>query len=378
MAEVMDMRYTINVNNERAAKEYEGFMCSHPAGSFMQSLKWAEVKSGWGHYAIAVKNKNDEVKGAALILTRKIPVLNTYFMYCPRGPVFSSGDQETLNELLASIKKIAEEIGACILKCDPAVKENDVNAEMLKEAGFRLKKTSEDNLIQSKNNYILPFNGRSKEELFADFHKKWRYNIRVAERHGVKCRVCGKEALDDFCELMKETGDRDGFCERGREYFEQFLDEMGDNAKLYMTYCGGMPLAGAINVTYGRTSSYVYGASTCHMRKVMPNYLMQWTMISAAADNGCEVYDFQGVPHYYDEKHSNYGVYRFKSGFNGEVASYAGEFDMTYSKKALIINAGICIRKLFLKVAAHFSNKENNKEKEEIQEKPLTIHQKVV
>lgn len=369
------MRYTIHINNETAAKEYEEFVSGHPCGTFTQSLKWADVKPGWKHEAIAVKDENGDVKGAALILIRKIPVLNTAFLYCPRGPVFDHGDYETLNELLEAIREIGEALGACIFKCDPAITADDINAKMMIAAGFRVKKTSEDNLIQSKSNYILPFKGRSKEELFAAFHKKWRYNIRVAERHGVKCRVYGREALDDFCTLMKETGQRDGFCIRSREYFERFLDAMGDNAKLYMTYCGGMPLAGAINVTYAGTSSYVYGASSCHMRNVMPNYLMQWTMISDAADNDCTVYDFQGVPHYEDEKHPNYGVYRFKSGFSGEVVSYAGEFDMVYRKTtAFLVNASISIRKLFLKVAAHFSSGES----EEIPEKPLTIHQKVV
>ncbi len=54
---------------------------------------------------------------------------------------------------------------------------------------------------------MLKINGRTKEEIFSSFHKKWRYNIRVAERKGVECRICGRESLDDFYGLMKETGE---------------------------------------------------------------------------------------------------------------------------------------------------------------------------
>lgn len=54
-------------------------------------------------------------------------------------------------------------------------------------------------------------------------------------------------------------------------------------------------------------------------------------MIKWALQSGCSHYDFMGVPYYYDESHPNYGVYRFKKGFNGRVASYAGDFDYLYS-----------------------------------------------
>lgn len=40
----------------------------------------------------------------------------------------------------------------------------------------------------------------------------------------------------------------------------------------------------------------------------------------------------KGVPCWYDPNHPNYGVYRFKTGFNGRLAIYAGEFRMTFSE----------------------------------------------
>ena len=64
----------------------------------------------------------------------------------------------------------------------------------------------------------------------------------------------------------------------------------------------------------------------------MPNHLMQWTMIQWAVETGCDIYDFMGVPHYDDETHSNYGVYKFKKGFNGYAEKYLGEFNYIPSK----------------------------------------------
>ncbi|MBQ1331490.1 MAG: peptidoglycan bridge formation glycyltransferase FemA/FemB family protein, partial [Lachnospiraceae bacterium] len=81
-------------------------------------------------------------------------------------------------------------------------------------------------------------------------------------------------------------------------------------------------------IEYADRLSYVYGCSSNDHRNCMPNYLMQWTMIRDACAKGLSVYDFQGVPYWYDVRHRNYGVYRFKSGFSGRVRTYAGEFDL--------------------------------------------------
>ena len=165
----------------------------------------------------------------------------------------------------------------------------------------------------------------------------------------MECRVCGTECLDDFYRLMEETGKRDGFCIRSKEYFRRMLENLGEHCRLYICYYEGKPLSGAVTTQYAGKTCYVYGASTAECRNVMPNYLMQWTMIQWAVENGCEIYDFQGIPFYKDETHPNYGVYRFKCGFNGEVLTYAGEFVKCYNKtdSFLIRKAGRFVRRVF-------------------------------
>ena len=48
-----------------------------------------------------------------------------------------------------------------------------------------------------------------------------------------------------------------------------------------------------------------------------------------------------GIPFYTDETHPNYGVYKFKKGFNGEVVTWVGEFFSTFmpARKKLIDKA---------------------------------------
>lgn len=347
------MTEILNKNDTSKIKEYEDFVENHTNGNFMQSIRWTGVKHDWGYEAVIVRNEENVIIASALILIRKIPVLNRAFLYSPHGPVCDYKDISQISQIMEGVEIIRKKYKAYQIIFDPCIMENDeeeINA--FKKTGFSFKKDAPElSTIQARNNYMLKINGRTKEEIFSSFHKKWRYNIRVAERKGVECRICGRESLDDFYGLMKETGERDGFCIRSREYFERMIENLGEHCRLYMCYYEGTPVSGAITTQYAGKTCYVYGASTAKYRNVMPNYLMQWNMICWAIENGCWLYDFQGIPFYKDETHPNYGVYRFKKGFNGDVMTYAGEFEISYKKaaKLAVKLTGIIYRKIFRK-----------------------------
>lgn len=313
-------------------KEYEKFCSSSKYGNFMQSADWSKVKNGWIPEYVLIRDERGKIKGCTLVLIKKIPLFNTAMMYAPRGFVCNTHDKQTVTEIFEQIQLIAEKYHAYTLKTDPMIDENDfISIKNLVELGFVYhgEKVGYDN-IQCRENYVLDIDGKSCDEVFANFKSKWRYNIRLAERKGVRCGFFGAEKLDDFMELMKETGRRDGFNIRSKEYFAGFLKAFGNNAKLCLCCLDDKILSGALAVNYAGTLSYVYGCSSDNYRQYMPNYLMQWTMIKFAIEQGCHTYDFCGIPYWYDKSHKNYGVYRFKQGFGGTVRTYAGEFDYTF------------------------------------------------
>lgn len=315
--------------------QYEGYVSKQQGVSFMQSDNWSKVKTDWLSEQILLKDECGYVQGSAQMLIKKIPFLHTAFIYVPRGPVCDMHDKYALNKLTELIRMYAQKYNAFMVRVDPMINYNDTQAiHLLTSLGFRYDPNKlEDNMIQSQKNYILNIDGKNSEQVFDSFHPKWRYNIRTAIRKGVRCITDGSR-LDDFYMLMQETGSRDNFCIRSKEYYMKLLAAFGEDARLYMCYSPqGVPLSGAVAVRYGDRVSYVYGASTAKQRNLMPNYLMQWQMISWAIESGCRIYDFMGVPHYDDESHPNYGVYRFKKGFNGTAVTYAGEFDLILSEQ---------------------------------------------
>ncbi len=312
--------------------EYETFVQAHSNGSFLQSMSWSQVKEGWGCEPIVVRDDEGKIKAGMMVLIKGIPFLNMTYMYAPRGPVCDFADEDTMKELMQKVDDLQKRYRGIALKTDPYIEEGDrLSIENMKKVGFEylIMKDGYDT-VQCRSNYVLDIDGKSCEELYSAFHKKHRYNIRVAERKGVHCGFYGADKLQDFYMLMKETGKRDGFQIRSREYFGRILMKLGDKARLCMCYYEGEPVSGALIVNYGDTMSYLYGASSNSHREVMANYLMHWTVIKRCKELGCSTYDFMGIPYYYDKEHPNYGVYRFKKGFGGRVVNYAGEFRKIY------------------------------------------------
>jgi lipid II:glycine glycyltransferase (peptidoglycan interpeptide bridge formation enzyme) len=57
---------------------------------------------------------------------------------------------------------------------------------------------------------------------------------------------------------------------------------------------------------------------------------LQWEAIKAAKTAGCRTYDFYGIPPVEDPDHPMAGLYRFKTGFGGQLRHYAGCWDIPF------------------------------------------------
>lgn len=325
-------------------KEYDEFVTSHVNGGFTQITDWAEVKKDWEHEIVVSRGPDRKIRGGTLILIKKLPAMGT-FMYSPRGPVCDYEDKEVLEDLLEGAKDVAKKHKAIKYIIDPEVHDVDLNGKALfRSLGFKLPKPGENmHSIQSSRNYLLPdIKGKTKDEMLMSFTQKTRYNIRVALKHGVECRPCGKEMLPEFYRIMEITGKRDGFAIRPLSYFENLLDTMGDNVRLYLSFYQGKVVSGAITMNVAGKTMYVYGASDNEYRNVMPNYLMQWEMIKWALETGCHIYDFMGIVGELDD---NNGLYRFKKGFNGQLVEYVGDMEMPIKKlRCMLLNMAMKVK----------------------------------
>ena len=306
-------------------KEYQEFLESHEKGHYAQSLEWAKVKSDWKNEIIIIRDEKGKIKASLSLLIRKLPYINYSIMYAPRGPVCNPDDEKSFKELIKKADELAKKYKSFMLKMDPDILvSNNEFKNMAKKYGFKIEEKIKDvnTLLQPRFVFRLDLKGKTENDVFASFHSKTRYNIRLATKKGVTIREGKREDLQQFQDILETTGTRDGFYIRNKEYFEKLYDSFDSkHLKLVFADYQGKPIACVLNIFYGNKEWYLYGGSLNEHRNVMSTYLLQWEMIKQAIERNMDCYDFRGVCAT-DATHYNEGLYRFKKGFNADFVEF--------------------------------------------------------
>lgn len=313
-------------------------MAASPHGDILQLLEWGPVKRPDWHPIPVALESNGGFDAVALVLKRALPGGKSFF-YLPRGPILNWEQPDVFENLIAQVRELGKSHGAVFLKIDPCVvDESQIAKDRIARAGFVASPDAQTHFggTQPRCNMKLSLEG-TLDDVQARFHQKWRYNIRLATKKGVE--VSGETTRQDlkiFHDIYRVTSTRNEFTGRPLSYFEKMWDslEPAGLMKLFIARHEGKPLSAAICFLLPPQCWYVYGASSNESRNLMPNHLMQWTMMQWAKENGCNLYDFRGVP---DPEHGDIpaheeGLVKFKSGFGAQMIRYVGEYDLPLSK----------------------------------------------
>jgi len=311
-------------------------------GLFLQSFEWGEFQESLGR---KIWRLGDCKEGAALVIKYDLPMGKNY-LYCPGGPVINEKlktengkSQFKMQNFLEEVANIAKKEKSIFLKIEPFVE---------KELGVELQyRSSTPNLWRKSDGgqrilqtLVLDLI-KSEEDILAGMKQKTRYNIKLAEKHGVSIKISEnpKEDFEKFWQLAEQTSKRDGFGIHNEEYYKEQVCanfgriniESADCAnlkiKLFLAEHKGKVIAANIVVFFGGRVIYQHGASSNEHRNLMAPYLLQWAQIKEAKKRGCKIYDFWGIS---ESKWP--GVTRFKKGFGGEEIFYTGTYDYVFDK----------------------------------------------
>ncbi len=200
----------------------------------------------------------------------------------------------------------------------------------------KLRKSVTDNL---PSNTIFLNLEEEPEKLLKKMKPKTRYNIRLSTRKGVTVRKVEADALDLWYGLYKQTAMRNGIFLHDFDYFKYVFDAQNEHSKspadvrLLLAESKGEALAGMFLIKSGRRATYLYGASSDLNRNYMAAYALQWEAIKRARKAGCTEYDMFGVSPTVNTSHPLYGLYRFKSGFGGDMVHRMGCWDYPLYEK---------------------------------------------
>ncbi|MFZ3071382.1 MAG: peptidoglycan bridge formation glycyltransferase FemA/FemB family protein [Anaerolineaceae bacterium] len=304
---------------------WDGHLTKYSDVHLLQTSGWARFKGHFGWSPARVQSES----GAAQVLLRSLP-LGYSIAYLPKGPVGTDWQA-----LWPQVDGLCRAHKAVFLQVEPDLVEpfpTEVQEAWL--PGFQV----EEHPIQPRHTILIDLT-RDEEALLAGMKQKTRYNIRLAERKGV--RVETTRDLAGFYTLMQTTAARDGFALHDFSYYQkvfEVFEPLGKCVLLRASY-EDQPLAYLMLFINQGRAWYFYGASDDESRNLMPTYLLQWEAMRWSKAHGASVYDLWGIPDEDEEvlerdftnrSDGLWGVYRFKRGFGGTIVRSAPAFIRVY------------------------------------------------
>ena len=308
-------------------------LATHP----LQSFEWGEFRKTTNVKVIrrGIFEGNKLITPVQVTI-HPIPKTNYNVGYYPKGPM---PDENQLKLL----RTIGEDNNCIMVKMEPnigsKISEDSPNTHAWKTIDeFLLARGLKSGRpLFTRHTFQLSLK-ESEEKLLAGMHSKTRYNIRLAEKKGVKVMVDNsKNSFKWFLRLLfEQTVERQGFYAHTPKYFEKLwaVLEPAGIAPLLRAYYEDETLAVFMVFVFNGTIYYPYGASTREHKELMAPNLVMWETIKLGKKLNCELLDMWGAlgpkP---NKKDSWYGFHKFKQGYGGDLVEFLGTYDLVINKQ---------------------------------------------
>ncbi len=310
---------------------WDALTASCPHTGFMQSSDWMAFKrlEGFITPRFGIFDASGTLRGGGACLFYPSHAQET-MVICPQGPILPWAETEpsrhALRLLIAEVEKYVETHGGLGLRIEPRI------ARPVPRILRNWVRSPVD--LDPEHSLVIDVGEPATEQsLLRAMHPKGRYNIKVAERHGVTVRrSTNMRDLRPFHAMFLDTSNRNGFFAEPYSFFvnmASMLFPVG-MAELFMAEFDGALLSAAMVIRYGKRATFLYGASSAHNRHVMPTYAMHWNVIRAARAAGCTEYDLYGFDPYDQPDHAYAGFSRFKRQFGGRLFTAIGARDLVF------------------------------------------------
>lgn len=348
-------------------ESYNQFVAAQPSGSFLQSWEWGQWQESLGRQVerlmisrgagsrFAGKDERGETAGVIQLI--KMPLsMKKFYLYAPYGPVLAGGEQGSEKLKVESLKwenELRQKFSdAVFIRIEPK------SAEIINHKSKIIKSSN----IQPAKTLLIDLN-KTEAELLGKMHHKTRYNIKVAQKHGVVIQdefaisVGHGLFYEEALKLITNTAKRHQFITYNQNYYKGLVDFFAlqkSDVKLhiYKAIHQGNLLASAIMIDFGTTRTFLFGGSLDKDKNVMAPYLLHWQAIKDAQLHGLKIYDFWGIE---TAAGDTPGFVRFKLGFGGQEVSYAGAYDLVQNRKwYAVYKIGRKTNKIFGKLKKKF------------------------
>lgn len=328
----------ININNKKDLNS----IANHP----LQSFEWGEFRKKTGIKVIrkAIYNK-EEVIAAFQLTIHKIPKTPWSIGYLPKGSL-------PTQEVLIELEKIGKEERCIFIQLEPNVEIESDNSVSNETEGLKIGSQLKSSAHPLFTRYTFQLDlTKDEEELLKNMHPKTRYNIKIAQKHGVKViKDNSDKAFAEYLKLTEETTKRQKFYAHTKKYHQLMwetlrstLDKPVKNElSAHLLLAKYQPddkknettLTAWIVFVFKDTLYYPYGASSSEYRHIMASNLMMWEAIRFGKNLGLKKFDMWGSLGPNPNKNDPwYGFHRFKEGYGAKLIQFLGSYDFIINKR---------------------------------------------
>jgi lipid II:glycine glycyltransferase (peptidoglycan interpeptide bridge formation enzyme) len=304
-----------------AGSDWDAQLLAWPRAHLLQSWGWGELQAGAGW---SVERLSVPVGATSLPVTvlrggAGVPGLPPR-LYVPKGPACPPGDEAAWPATVAALDACAGRAGASSVTLEPPAWYDERAA-----LGARLGSAWRPGpTVQPEHTAVIDLDG-GEDAVLARMRPKGRYNIRLAEKKGVRVETPGDPALAarELARLCAATAARQGINLPGVAYFERVLRVL-PTARVHLATVDGEAVSGVLVAHFAGEMIYLYGGSETRYRERQPSSALHWHVIREALSAGCDRYDLWGIPPSADPDHPWHGLRQFKLQLGGVERSSAG------------------------------------------------------
>lgn len=301
---------------------------THP----LQSYEWGEFREKLGTKVIRETTQSNKNLEAVSMTLHPIPHTSFTVGYVPKCNFLSK-------TMLLQLAETAKKNNAVFIQFEPniLVTKKSILEKEYEKTGLIIKPSTRP--LFTKYTFILDLK-KSEEELLKQMHSKTRYNIRVAQKHGVIIEENNsKTAFEKYLQLTEETTKRQKFFAHTMHYHKTLWQALPHSrsgadpntlsSHLFTAKYKGKILTAWIVFVFKDKLYYPYGASSSQARNVMASNLLMWEVIRFGRRLNLDSFDMWGAlgPNA-DPKDSWYGFHKFKQGYNPILTEFVGSYDL--------------------------------------------------
>ena len=303
--------------------KWEEIIKKYPEANFLQSPEYAKMNE-----ILGCKVQIEDFDGKAWVLLIIRNAKRGRYMEIPCGPLVDFNDSKLVKSVFDKIVEVAKKEKCVFVRMRPQLKADDKNLKLLASLG--LKKSPMH--LAAEHTVMIDLT-KSEEDLLASMRRQTRYEVRRADKVGIKVSASSDEKIfEEFHKVQAETAKRQNFVPPNLKTLLAEKEAFGKDIVIYKATLEDEPVAYGLIIKNGGEADYYEAASTLLNRKMPGAYALLWQAMKDLKKEGYLRFNLWGIAPAGQPNHRYAGVTTFKTGFGGEVVEFVPAHDLVISK----------------------------------------------